>query len=133
MSSWERQRRMATVQLVCYVVEVIYIMELYDASNYVNKSLRNISSHNANVRNELMEQLSANEKCRGVRMSPFAFALLCDTLRESSHLKDNKNSIIEGQVAKFLYLLAHNMENRTMSFFFRRSGETISRQFHEVL
>ena len=30
-------------------------------------------------------------------------------------------------------MLAHNGKNRTVSFFFRRSGETVSRHFHEVL
>ncbi|KAL5576292.1 hypothetical protein UlMin_017991 [Ulmus minor] len=66
-------------------------------------------------------------------MRPLAFARLCDLLRGTGRLKDNKNSIVEEQVAKFLYILAHNVKNRTMVFFFRRSGETISRHFHEVL
>ena len=40
---------------------------------------------------------------------------------------------MEEQLARFLHILAHNVKNRTVNFFFRRSGETISRHFHQVL
>ena len=43
------------------------------------------------------------------------------------------NSSVEEQVAKFLYILAQNERIRTVSFFFRRSNETISHHFHNVL
>ena len=66
-------------------------------------------------------------------MSPLAFARLCELLRDSGRLKDNRNAIVEEQVAKFLYVLSHNVRNRTTSFFFHRSGETISRNFDKVL
>ena len=66
-------------------------------------------------------------------MSPLAFARLCELLRETGRIQDNRNIIVEEQVAKFLYMLAHNGKNQTTSFFFRRSGETIIRHFHEVL
>jgi len=36
-------------------------------------------------------------------------------------------------VAKFLHILAHNVKNRTTSFFFHHSGGTINRHFHSVL
>ena len=66
-------------------------------------------------------------------MSPLAFARLCELLRDSSWLKDSRNAIVEEQVAEFLYVLWNNVRNRTMSFFFRRFGETISRNFDKVL
>ncbi|KAL0011193.1 hypothetical protein SO802_006301 [Lithocarpus litseifolius] len=40
--------------------------------------------------------------------------------------------MVEEQVGKFLHMLAHNQTTHTMSFFCR-SGETISRHFHNVL
>ena len=36
-------------------------------------------------------------------------------------------------MAKFLHILAHNVRNRTMSFFFHCSGGTITGHFHNVL
>ena len=66
-------------------------------------------------------------------MEPFAFAKLCQWLRDTNCLRDNKNSIVVEQLAKFLYMLSHNARNRAVCFFFRRSTETTSRHFHEVL
>ncbi|KAL5573544.1 hypothetical protein UlMin_023141 [Ulmus minor] len=66
-------------------------------------------------------------------MSPLTFARLCELLRETGRIQDNRNAIVEEQVAKFLFMLAHNGKNRTFSFFFYRSGEIVSRHFHEVL
>ncbi|KAL5571103.1 hypothetical protein UlMin_020700 [Ulmus minor] len=109
-------------------------MDLDYCSNYVDRKFMNNSAENQKVRNELMKQFRTNEKCHDIiRMSPLAFARLCELLRDTGRLEDNKNSIVEEQVVKFLYVLAHNAKNRTISFFFRRSGETISRNFHDVL
>ena len=66
-------------------------------------------------------------------MGPYAFAKLCEIFREIGRLKDTKNAFVEEQVVKFLYILAHNGRIRTVSFFFRRSNETISHHFHNVL
>ena len=134
LSDWERQRRMASIQFVCYLVQYIYIMGVLHHSNYVDDEFKNSSEESQIVRDQLMRQLIKSEKCKDViRMSPLAFSKLCALLRDTDQLKDNKNSIVEERVAKFLHVLAHNVRNRTMSFFFRRSGETISRHFHEVL
>ncbi|KAL5579345.1 hypothetical protein UlMin_011787 [Ulmus minor] len=98
------------------------------------KKIMNNSKESLNVWNELMQQLSTNEKCHEIiRMSPLAFARLCELLRETGCIQDNRNAIVEEQVAKFLYILAHNVKNRTISFFFHPYGETISRHFHEVV
>ena len=66
-------------------------------------------------------------------MGPYAFAKLCEILRGTSHLQNTRNSSVEEQVAKFLYILAHNERIRTISFFFRCFSETISRHFHNML
>ncbi|KAL0005297.1 hypothetical protein SO802_012858 [Lithocarpus litseifolius] len=46
-------------------------------------------------------------------MGPYAFAKLCEILRGTGRLKDNRNASVEEQVAKFLYILAHNERIRT--------------------
>ncbi|XLS48152.1 hypothetical protein HN51_022510 [Arachis hypogaea] len=81
-----------------------------------------------------MMQLLKFEKCRDViRISLEAFKLLCQKLRGTGRVKNSTRSTIEEQVAKFLHIIGHNVKTRTMSFFFHRSGETISRHFHNVL
>ncbi|XP_075654994.1 uncharacterized protein LOC142625185 [Castanea sativa] len=65
-------------------------------------------------------------------MGPQAFQGLCDILRRDGDLQDTQRATVEEQVGKFLHMLAHNQTTRTMSFFYR-SGETISRHFHNVL
>lgn len=62
-----------------------------------------------------------------------AFDNLCAPLRDTVRLEDDKNATVKEQVAKFLCMWAHNVSNQTMSFFFCRFSETISRHFHEVL
>ena len=66
-------------------------------------------------------------------MDPQAFEGLCDILRRDGDLQDTQHATVEEQVAKFLHILSHNVKNRTISFFFCHSGETISRHFHNVL
>ncbi|XLU63242.1 hypothetical protein S245_022451, partial [Arachis hypogaea] len=81
-----------------------------------------------------MIQLLTSEKCRDViRMGPEAFRQLCQKLRGTGRVKDSIRSTVKEQVAKFLHIIGHNVKTRTMSFFFHRSGETISRHFHNVL
>ncbi|XLS44766.1 hypothetical protein HN51_001631, partial [Arachis hypogaea] len=66
-------------------------------------------------------------------MGPEAFRQLCQKLRETGRVKDSTRSTIEEQVTKFLHIIGYDVKTRTMYFFFHRSGETISRHFHNVL
>ena len=66
-------------------------------------------------------------------MGPEAFTNLCGILQEYGGMQPTKLVSIEEQVAKFLFILSHNVRNRAISFFFGRSGETISCHFHSVL
>ena len=66
-------------------------------------------------------------------MGPQDFQGLCDILRRNDDLQDTQCATVEEQVAKFLHTLSHNVKTCTMSFFFCRSGETISHHFHNVL
>ncbi|XP_059629816.1 uncharacterized protein LOC132272739 [Cornus florida] len=66
-------------------------------------------------------------------MGPEAFQNFCELFMRDGGLRPIRHASIEEQVAKFLHIISHNVRNRTMSFFFCRSGETISRHFHSVL
>uniref|UniRef100_A0A1U7UYF1 Uncharacterized protein LOC104210540 n=1 Tax=Nicotiana sylvestris TaxID=4096 RepID=A0A1U7UYF1_NICSY len=86
------------------------------------------------VRSELMSYLFSTELCRNIlRMTPPAFIGLCEILVREGGLRPILRTTVEEQVAKALYLLAHNVTNRELAFFFRRSGESVSRHFHTVL
>ncbi|KAL2341130.1 hypothetical protein Fmac_009070 [Flemingia macrophylla] len=81
-----------------------------------------------------MSYLIHTEQCRDIiRMGPMAFINLCERVRATGLVKDAFRSTVEEQVAKFLHIVGHNVKNRSVSFFFHRSGETVSRHFHNVL
>ncbi|WVZ70852.1 hypothetical protein U9M48_019488 [Paspalum notatum var. saurae] len=61
------------------------------------------------------------------------FFQLCDLFRARLLLRDSIHSTIEEQVAMFLHVVGHNQRFRVISLIFRRSIETISRYFQEVL
>ena len=85
------------------------------------------------VHDELMSRLRSSEKCYDViHMGPQAFQGLCDILQRDGDLQETQHVTVEEQIGKFLHMLAYNQTTRTMSFFCR-SGETISRHFHNVL
>eukprot|EP00268_Persea_americana_P050492 TRINITY_DN5491_c0_g2_i3.p1 TRINITY_DN5491_c0_g2~~TRINITY_DN5491_c0_g2_i3.p1 ORF type:complete len:333 (+),score=26.73 TRINITY_DN5491_c0_g2_i3:609-1607(+) len=74
--------------------------------------------------NECISQLRLNKNC---------FDLLCAVLKNRGLLADTRYVTVEEAVAEFLHTITHNVRNRTNSFRFGRSGETISRHFDRVL
>jgi hypothetical protein len=67
------------------------------------------------------------------RMDRNAFNNLCNMLEARGGLKATKHMLVDEQVAMFLYILAHYVNNRIIKRQFRRSRETISRHFKNVL
>ncbi|TVU19789.1 hypothetical protein EJB05_35960, partial [Eragrostis curvula] len=68
-----------------------------------------------------------------LRMRKAPFFSLCDLFRQRGLLLDTINSSIEEQVSLFLHVVGHNQRFRVVHQSFRRSKETISRQFRQVL
>jgi hypothetical protein len=58
---------------------------------------------------------------------------LCELFRTRQLLRDSIHSSVEEQVAVFLHVVGHNQRFRVIHMIFRRSIETISRYFREVL
>ncbi|XVF80390.1 hypothetical protein PTKIN_Ptkin15bG0066700 [Pterospermum kingtungense] len=133
MRNWQRQRIQAVVQLLFYIVHHLHLLDI-QAMLLTNRP-SDFNTHRDIARQKLMARLTGNEiACRNIlRMGPYAFALLCHKLRGTGLMKDYKRSTIEEQVAKFLHVLGQNFHNRPIGFFFQRSGETVSRHFHNVL
>ncbi|KAK1257188.1 hypothetical protein QJS04_geneDACA024915 [Acorus gramineus] len=66
-------------------------------------------------------------------MDQHVFRRLADLFRREGWLEDTRNMWIEEQLAIFLTIVGHNSTNRYCQDRFQHSGETISRQFREVL
>lgn len=103
-------------------------------SSYTPSPINEENQQRERKRLQSMRQLVDIGKCRDtIRMGPEAFLLLCHKLKETAIVEDIIRSTVEEQVARFLHIIRHNVKNRTVSFFFHRSGETVSRHFHNVL
>ena len=63
-------------------------------------------------------------------MSMHTFNILCEMVRDIGGLKRTRNMTLKEIVTMFLYTLCHHTKNRTVSNYFIRSGETLSRQFN---
>ncbi|XLU95142.1 hypothetical protein S245_009494, partial [Arachis hypogaea] len=128
----EKRQHICVTSLSCVTVHTLYSLEFL--SQYRPRQISYENLERENRRTQLMTQILTSEKCRDViRMGPEAFRQLCQKLRGTGRVKDSIRSTVEEQVAKFLHIIGHNVKTRTMSFFFHRSGETISRHFHNVL
>ena len=68
-----------------------------------------------------------------IRIKRAPFARLVETFRSRGLLQDNINTSVEEQVAMFLHVVGHNQRFRVIHNTFRRSMETISRYFKQVL
>ncbi|KAK2424278.1 putative nuclease HARBI1 [Trifolium repens] len=125
---WFDLRRRAIAQLMCAIVYC------YIRISRKRKISYSMSSERERVREEVMSRISNCKTSRNiVRMSPQTFLKLCDMLEREGGLRATRWSSVEEQVAKTLYILTHNAKNREVNFWFRRSGETISRHLHQVL
>ncbi|KAM3398250.1 protein ALP1-like [Capsicum galapagoense] len=86
------------------------------------------------VRDELFSHLFLTELCFSIlRMTLLAFTGLCEILVRDGGLRPTLQVTVEEQVAKTLYLLAHNVTYHELSFIFQRSRESVSRHVHVVL
>jgi len=68
-----------------------------------------------------------------LRMSRAPFFPLCNLFRQRSLVLYSINAFVEEQVAMFLHVVGHNQRFRVVHQSFRRSIETVSRHFHQVL
>jgi len=61
------------------------------------------------------------------------FFSLCNLLRNRGLVPETVGCPVEEQVAMFLHVVGHNQRFRVVHQSFRRSIETVSRVFHQVL
>jgi predicted chitinase len=68
-----------------------------------------------------------------LRMRRVPFFSLCNLLRSRGLVPETVGCLVEEQVAMFLHVVGHNQRFRVAHQSFRRSIETVSRIFHQVL
>ena len=73
-------------------------------------------------------------KCKNeLHMNRYTFDVLCEMVSNTGGLNGSRNMSIREIIAMFLYVLPHHKKNRSISTYFIRSGETVSRYFNLCL
>ncbi|XP_052736625.1 protein ALP1-like [Vigna angularis] len=122
---------LAALTMLCIVCHALNILNMFSSDP---SSVSNFLPDKDRRRQELMSYLVHTTQCRDIiRMGPEAFINLCERIRSTGLVKDAIRSTVEEQVAQFLYIVGHNVKNRSVAFFFHRSGATVSKFFHNVL
>ncbi|KEH29898.1 transmembrane protein, putative [Medicago truncatula] len=104
----------------------------YYDTYFVKEPARNLELERRNFLNRLYRGTEA-DCIEQLRVSKRTFFKLCKILKEKGQLVRTRNVPTTEVVAMFLHILAHNLKYRVVHFSYRRSKETISRQFNNVL
>ncbi|KAM3266013.1 hypothetical protein P3L10_003007 [Capsicum annuum] len=128
-------RQVSSLAAYAIVQVVIWFWTyVYETENDRRTITHDIRLEREKVRDELFSHLFSAELCHSIlRITPSSFISLCEILVRDGGLRPTVQVTVEEQLAKILYLLAHNVTNHELSFIFRRSGESASRHFHVVL
>jgi predicted chitinase len=81
----------------------------------------------------MMYNYSDMECVAMLRMKRVPFFSLCNLLRTRKLVPETVGCPVEEQVAMFIHVVGHNQRFRVVHQSFRRSIETVSRIFHQVL
>lgn len=90
-------------------------------------------NHDVERKNYVNDIINGPDCRKLLRMNKTSFYKLVDLCKEKDLLHDTRNCKVEEQMAEFLHTIAHNLKNRVINNNFKRSGETISRNFHTNL
>ncbi|CAL1388532.1 unnamed protein product [Linum trigynum] len=132
MENWQRQRDMCVIQLICYIVYALHLLNRQASSGSSGLSFQ----VKEDKRRDFLKELRNHEvSCRAtLRMGVDAFAIFCEKLPGTGVLQDYNRATVEEQVARFLSILTQTGgKYRNLAFYYRRSIGTVSRHFHNVL
>lgn len=135
LEAWDKRRKMAIAIAIGYITHTFILSTCATLPNYIDRTPLESESERASIRDTMLQLFTKHPSvCRHMtRMSTEAFAKLVQILKGRGLLRDSRRSSVEEQVAKFLFVVGHNIRNRTNGGIFRRSPETNSRHFHNVL
>ncbi|XP_077246099.1 uncharacterized protein LOC143885956 [Tasmannia lanceolata] len=116
--------------VVC-VGACLFLMTLMDEEGlFIERD--SYQNHYLTDRNFVKYVVESNEHCHNLlRMNVECFRRFVNIFKESDTLKDTVHYSFDEQVAIFLHTVAHNLRNRCVKVYCRRSGETISRYFNK--
>ncbi|XP_021859976.2 protein ALP1-like isoform X2 [Spinacia oleracea] len=131
---WQAMRRRRVKSLIMLYFLMLMLMifirrrrrSIFREPSWFDPIIRSTHLSNMIDRNDTLciEQLRMDRRC---------FRVVCSLVRDIGGLKDTKNMSVEEMVAIFLHIIGYDEKNREMKFYYHRSQETISRQFHNVL
>ena len=131
----ERRNRKRKHGCVHFLMDSLYSCDLVSAYyyKYMHKEPCMTSSQTGEA--WMNEVLNGNpiRSVNAFRMHPNVFLKLCGELESSYGLKSSDKMMVVEKLGIFVYTLALGVSNRDVGERFQRSGETISRVFHEVL
>ncbi|KAL5564341.1 hypothetical protein UlMin_027505 [Ulmus minor] len=122
---------MSIVQRFCELLENIIMHEIQSNSLRRHLYVLDIAT-NRQIVHELVYESDANCVAQ-LRVNRLAFTNLCTMLESRGGLRASKYLQIDEKVAMFLHIISHHVKNRVIKFQFLRSGETVSKYFHNVL
>jgi hypothetical protein len=135
---WREQRRLLVVKAAAFI-SVMYAFFI-SRVRLAQRARRRITYAPMSAMDlEWQANLDKIYNCNDIeciamlRMRRAPFFNLCNLFRERHLLRDTTNTTIEEQVAMFLHVVGHNQRFRVIHQNFRRSIETVSRYFREVL
>jgi hypothetical protein len=135
---WREERRLLVIKAAAFIA-VMYAF-FFSRVRLTQRSRPRITYAPMSARDEERQaNLNLIYNCNDIecvamlRMRRAPFFNLCTLFRQRNLLRDSIHNTIEEQVAMFLHVVGHNQRFRVVHQNFRRSIETVSRYFREVL
>ncbi|KAL8515294.1 hypothetical protein ACS0TY_014130 [Phlomoides rotata] len=134
-----RHNRMNTIIqhtiLVCVIgIIVLWLTQRGRVRNVRRRKYTVLDKIPAQMRNMHDLVMVSDDDCKDqLRMDRASFHKLCGLVRTFGGLKSSRNISVEEKVAIFFSILAHHTKNRCVKFRFKRSGQTVSKHFNQVL
>nr|GFB48469.1 hypothetical protein [Tanacetum cinerariifolium] len=130
-----RQRRITFFNLMMTSV-VFFVFSLWTLIVKYKRDQRRIRYSSSRMdRHSILDRYvyeSDGVSISQIRMTQSCFKKLCDMLETYGKLSPSGSMDVDEQVAIFLHMCAHNVENGVMINHFQRSGERISKCFARV-
>ncbi|KAL8521243.1 hypothetical protein ACS0TY_011689 [Phlomoides rotata] len=123
-----------TIVVLVVAIAILWVNQNMLARNRRRKRFSLVDRIPALVNNMRDLVKVSDDDCRKMfRMDRVAFVRLCNILQSLGGLKNSKYVTTQEKVTMFFSVLAHHTKNRSITFQFKRSGQTVSRYFHSVL
>ncbi|KAL8510122.1 hypothetical protein ACS0TY_017080 [Phlomoides rotata] len=123
-----------TIVIISFGISILHLTNQKNISNGHPRKYTIIDRIPSQIQN-MVDLLHVNDEDyrNKLRMDRTSFYRLCSILQHVGGLKPSKYVNVSEKVAMFLMILAHHSKNHCVKFQFKRSGQTVSKEFHSVL